>query len=265
MHPFEDLSVPGDSVAIHWFGQSSFALKNAAGTIVQLDPYFPRERPADRFLHPRPPLHEATLRTDCVALTHAHGDHTCIESITRIRGAFPDTLFVGPPESIRKIEGAGVPADRTRVITAGETQVIAGVELHAVWSKPPEGIPAEDIPPPDVQHLGYLIDMDPVSVYVSGDPVNSFAQHEDLVAPIRALKPELGLLTTHPSEGEFPDFDGAAALAEKIGLITAVPAHYQCFVRRSYDPVEFARHLRGVKPLVIPYNQSVVYRTLRVH
>ena len=79
MHPFEDIRVAAGTVGIHWFGQSSFALKDSQGTIVQVDPYFPRERPAERYVHPRPPLHEAALRTDFILLTHNHGDHTCIE------------------------------------------------------------------------------------------------------------------------------------------------------------------------------------------
>ncbi len=263
MHPFEDLEVAKGCLGIHWFGQSSFALKNAAGTIVQLDPYFPRERPADRFIHPRPPLHEASLRTHCVLLTHSHGDHTCVESITRIRAAFPDTVFIGPPESIQKIQTAGIPADRSRAITAGETQEAGGMKVYAVWAKPPAGIPEDDIAAPDVQHLGYVIDTRPVRVYVSGDLVRTFAEHERLVAPVRALRPELGLLTTHPTEGEFPFFEGAAKLAQRIGLAVAVPSHYHCFVRRTYDPAEFAAQLRDVEPLIIPYNQSVVYATRR--
>ena len=87
MHPFEDLTVRDGTVGIHWFGQSSFALKDAASTIIQIDPYFPRERPAERYVHSRPPLHEASLHTDFILLTHNHGDHTCIESINRIRSA----------------------------------------------------------------------------------------------------------------------------------------------------------------------------------
>ena len=64
MHPLVDLKVPEGSVAVHWFEQSSFALKDSAGTIVQIDPYFPRERPADRFIHTEPPLDESALPTD---------------------------------------------------------------------------------------------------------------------------------------------------------------------------------------------------------
>ena len=96
MHPFESLLVREGAVGIHWFGQSTFGLKDAQGTIVQVDPYYPHERPADRFIYARPPLHEASLHTDFVLLTHDHGDHTCTESIARIAAAYPDVQVVGP-------------------------------------------------------------------------------------------------------------------------------------------------------------------------
>lgn len=53
MHPFEDLVVTEGSVGIHWFGQSTLGLKDAQGTIVLVDPYYPRERPAERYVHAR--------------------------------------------------------------------------------------------------------------------------------------------------------------------------------------------------------------------
>lgn len=259
MHPFEDLAVPAGAAGIHWFGQSSYAFKNPAGTIVQVDPYFPRERPPERFVHTRPPLHEAALRTDFVLLTHDHGDHTCVESIERIHAAYPDTRYIGPPESIQTIRDAGIPADRTTALTAGDQADMGTMKVHAVWSKPPEGIPADDIKPPDVQHLGLVVDTGDVRLYVTGDPVNTLGDHEELLAPIRALNPHIGFITTHPTEGEFPFFDGAAKLAREIGLQTAVPSHYQCFVSRDYDPREWADHLQDTELLIIPYNQSVVY------
>jgi L-ascorbate metabolism protein UlaG (beta-lactamase superfamily) len=45
MHAFEKLKIPENNLGIHWFGQNSFALKDSAGTILMVDPYFPRERP----------------------------------------------------------------------------------------------------------------------------------------------------------------------------------------------------------------------------
>src|SRR5687768_13475282 len=76
-HALNTLAVPAGAVAIWWFGQSSFALKDGSGTVVQIDPFFPRDRPPERFIHAEPPLDEAELRTDYVLLTHDHSDHTC--------------------------------------------------------------------------------------------------------------------------------------------------------------------------------------------
>ena len=67
-------------------------------------------------------------------------------------------------------------------------------------------------------HLGYVVDAGGVRVYISGDPVNTFAEHEALLAPIRDLKPDIGLLTNHPSEGEFPFFAGSAKMASALDL-----------------------------------------------
>ncbi len=258
MHPFESLVVNGDAVGIHWFGQSTFGLKDAQGTIVQVDPYYPHERPAERFIHARPPLHEASLHTDFVLLTHDHGDHTCTESIARIVAAYPGVQIVGPAESIQRVRSAGIAAQMA-TITAGASAKLGTMTAYAVYAKPPEGLPSDDIAPPDVTHLGYLVEAGGVRVYISGDPVNTFAEHEELLAPIRDLGPDIGLLTNHPSEGEFPFFAGSAKMASALGLKVAVPAHYACFVTRDYDPQEWAAALAGIEPLIIPYNQSTVY------
>lgn len=261
MHPFEDLAIPAGAVGIHWFGQSSFAFKDPAGVIVQVDPYFPRQRPAERFVHARPPLNEETLRTDWVLLTHNHRDHTWPESLLRIWSAFPEARYCGPYESEQEARRAGMGAAPFMVVQAGDQVSLGGMKAHAVWAKPPDGLPQDQIDPPDVTHLGYVVDTGAVRVYISGDPVSAFARHESLLGPVRALRPDIGLLTCQPGEGEFPSFAGSAALAAALGLKTAVPAHYSCFVSRNYDPQEWATHLPpgGPRPLIIPYNQAIVY------
>ena len=52
---------------------------------------------------------------------------------------------------------------------------------------------------PDVTHLGYVVEASGIRIYVSGDPINTFAEHDELLAPIVALKPEIGC-PDHPSE-----------------------------------------------------------------
>ena len=261
MHPFKSLFVPQGVIGIHWFGQSSFALKDSSGTIIQIDPYFPINRPEEKYIHRNAPLDEATLSTDFVLLTHDHRDHTCIESILRIHAAFPEAKFIGPVESVTRMKENGIPDTLVTTVSAGGTVSLGTMVFHAVWSKPETGDPAHGIEPPDVRHFGYVIGTDPVRIYVSGDCINTIAQMDDILAPIISLKPDIGFLTTHPSEGEFPYFEGSVEMAVKLGLKAVVPAHYECFVKRTYDPKEWAAQFaeKGPIPLIIPYNDHILY------
>ncbi len=262
MHLLAQLEVPVSHVAIHWFEQSSFAVKDSHGTIVQIDPYFPRLRPVERFIHPEPPLDEAQLPADYVLLTHAHGDHTCSESIERIWKNYPQVHFIGPQESIDQIlADTTVNADHTKTIRAGESAALGAMTAYAVYAKPSAGDPAANISPPDVTHLGYVLETAGLRLYFSGDPINTFAEQADLVQAVAALRPDIGFLTNHPTEGEFPFYDGCVKMAQRIGLKHAVPAHRACFVKRDYDPQEWAAQFPAArpKPLIIPRNSHIIY------
>ena len=262
MHPFAELQVPEGHVGIHWFEQNAYAVKDSQGSIALIDPYFPRERPAERFIRSEPPVIEADLPTHSVLMTHAHGDHTNSETIARIHAAWAGTQYIGPEESIDQIlRDTDVDASHTIVIDAGETASEGELVVHAVYSKPPEGDPDEGIEPPNAVHLGFVIEIEGIRIYVTGDAINNLADREDLVAPVAALKPDIGFLTTHPTEGEFPFFEGSISLAQKLGLKVAVPSHYACFAKRTFDPQDWAALFPadGPKPLVIPWNSHVVY------
>jgi L-ascorbate 6-phosphate lactonase len=261
MHPLEEIEVRDGSIGIHWFGQNSFGIKDSSGAIYMVDPYFPRDRQVEKFIHPQPPVDEKEIRTDYVLLTHDHGDHTCPESLGRIQAAFPTVRYFGPGESISRLREMGIPGEQLTTMTAGDVQKAGAALIHAVPSKPAGGIPEDGIPAPDVEHLGFVLETGGVRMYISGDLVHTFSRQADLLAPLIRLKPDIGLLTTHPTEGEFPDFQGSVEMAVKIGLKTAVPAHYGCFTTRTFDPSAWAAkfpHL-GPQPLIIPYNQSIVY------
>ena len=237
---FKSVSVPRGQVCIHWFGQLSVGLKDTAGTTVLIDPYFPHQRAPDQFIHPEPPLEEDSLPTDFVLLTHDHGDHTCPETLSRIHTAFPDCRFVGTRASCHHLEAEGIPGTQVQSITAEEDVQLGSMHVHAVFAKPPRALPEDNIRAPDTEHLGYVIEASDVRVYVSGDPINTFPRYDELVDPILALRPDIGILVNHPTEGEFPFFRESAEMASRIGLEAAVPAHYDCFVKRTYDPKECA-------------------------
>jgi len=261
-HPFAELSVPQDSVAIHWFEQNSYTVKDSCGTIVQIDPYFPHKRPAEVFIHAEPPLDESQLPTNYVLVTHSHGDHTCSETLGRIHKFWPEAKYVGPKESIAKIlNETEIDVNQTRTIAAGESVKLDTMTAHAVYAKPPDGDAQAKISPPDVTHLGYVLEAGGVRLYISGDIINTFANHDSLVNPVAVLKPDIGFLTIHPTEGEFPFFDGGVLMAQRIGFKAVVPSHRACFVKRDYDPNEWAKLFLadGPRPLIIPHNSHIIY------
>jgi L-ascorbate metabolism protein UlaG (beta-lactamase superfamily) len=263
MHPFASLKVEPNTIAIHWFEQNAFALKGSEGQILLVDPYFPHDRPSERFIRPTPPVDETELPVHFVAVTHAHGDHTNPETISRIHASSPDVVVIGPKESIAQvIDQTAVRESHTITVTAGEHITMDGFILDAVYGKPPEGDPGAGIRPPQVTHLSFVIEVEGIRVYISGDIINNFAERDDLLTPVKALKPDIGMLTTHPTEGEFPFFEGSVKLAERIGLTTAVPSHYACFAKRTYDPQEWAALFSptGPEPLIIPWNSHVIYK-----
>ena len=270
MHPFAKLAVPQGSVGIHWFEQNSYAIKDSQGTIVLIDPYFPHKRPVDIFVHSEPPLDESQLPVNYVLLTHSHSDHTCSETLGRIHGSWSEAKYVGPVESVKKIlEQTEINVNSTITIAAGESVELNTMTAHAVYAKPPAGDPKAGIKPPDVTHLGYVIEAGKVRLYFSGDEINTFADHDDLVGAVAALHPDIGFITTHPTEGEFPFFDGSISMAQRMGLKNVVPAHYSCFVKRDYDPQEWATQWKwtaqvppdGPKPMIIPANSHIIYPT----
>ena len=105
MHPFAEQAIPSATVGIHWFGQNSFALKNATGTILLTDPYFPRERPPEKFIHAEPPLNEADLPADFDAglrsferdklvVEHGRADQDGVQARLRRTASDPDGKIV---------------------------------------------------------------------------------------------------------------------------------------------------------------------------
>src|SRR5215204_2318213 len=193
MHSFATLNVPAGSLGIHWFGQSTYALKDAAGTIIQVDLYYPSERPDDRFVHTTKPLDESTLPTNYVLLTHNHLDHTWPESCLAIHKSFPNCQFIGPIESTDNLRERGIAPERLTTVEVGDVGQLEGFTVHVVYAKPPQGDPGAGINPPDVQHFGFVIESgsgaEKVSLYISGDPINTFADLEELTGPVARLHP----------------------------------------------------------------------------
>ncbi len=262
MHPFTQHDVPDGAAAVHWFEQSSFAVRDAADTLTLVDPYSPHDRPADRFIHAEPPMDEAEWPARFVLLTHAHGDHTDPETLARLHAGTPDARYLGPQEAIDQlIEETPIAPAQCTAVSAGDRVQIGTMAVNVVYAKPPDGDSNAGIEPPDTPHLGYVVEAGRNRLYFTGDPINTFAEHESLTAPVAALQPTVAFLTNHPTEGEFPYFDGCVRMATRCRVGIACPAHYACFVARNYDPAEWAAAFPagGPSTRIIPRNSNVVF------
>jgi aldose 1-epimerase len=242
MHSLNLQPVERGRVGIAWFGQSSFAIKSSDGGVALADPFFPSARLKGKFAYDRPPEGVFDLAPGVILLTHDHTDHTDPETVARFAAANPGILLLGPAESVAHI-GWG------RAIAAGETVSARGFTVKALYAKvPKEGL---------TTHLSYiLVTPDGLKVYISGDAQNDLAENAFLIDPVAAERPDIGLITTHPTEGEFPFFESTAALANRARMAFALPAHYGVFARRSYDPFDWQRKfpLYGARPVILPMN-----------
>jgi len=239
--------VPQNSVAIWWLGQNSYVIKGAR-VCIMIDPFFSRPGDPARYVHDDAPIRPDELQPDAVFCTHNHSDHTDPGFLVPLARYSPATRFFGPPESAQAMIAAGISADRVRAVGPGEELEAGGANLGVVLSKTPAVS--------DVAHLGYIAELAGVKVYDTGDIMRGVTREPSLMEPLRRTAPQIALITTSPTEEEFPDFDEAAELAITIGARVAVPAHYDCFAKRTFDPAPFAERFRGsaaTRAEIIPY------------
>lgn len=243
----QEHTVSAGSVAIWWLGQNSYVVQSQS-VCIMVDPFFSRPGSPERYIHREAPLRADDLCPDAVFCTHNHSDHTDPEFLAGLARKSSRTRFYGPPESAEEMRSAGVPADRLRAVTPGDEVITGEASVTVVLSKTSAAS--------DVAHYGYVIDVGGPRVYNSGDIMRGATGEPTIVGPIREAAPHVALITTSPVEEEFPDFEEGAALAVAIGAQVAIPAHYDCFAKRTFDPAPFAARLsdsRDTLAEIIPY------------
>jgi L-ascorbate 6-phosphate lactonase len=248
-----DQTVSPGAVAIWWLGQNSYVVK-CRSCCIMIDPFFSRPGPEEKYLLDAAPLRAEEIEADAVLCTHSHYDHTDPPFLSQLAGSARETQFFGPPESISEMVAAGVPRGRTTEVENGQVLQVGGATVLVVLSKTPAVS--------DVAHFGYLVECDGMKVYDTGDVMRGVTGEESLLAPLREAAPQVALITTSPTEEEFPDFAEAAKLAINIGARVAIPAHYHCFARRTFDPAPFVEQFPSTPdttPAVIPYCGCYLY------
>ena len=204
---------------IFWLGHDSFRL--CGSRTVYFDPWEVSGPPADLIL-----------------ITHDHHDHCDPETVKLLSG--PKSRVFCDPSSAAKLKAAAV---ITPIVTMdpGDEMEYLGVVIKAVPSYNLD----KDFHPRRKGNLGFIITLDGVTIYHSGD--------SDFIPEMESFSAQVALLPVSGTYVMTAEEAAEAALAIKPEV--AIPMHYGKIVGDEQMALRFAEALRGrimveIKPLV---------------
>lgn len=190
-----------DLEQVDWLGHASFRIRGSK--TLYIDPWKIGTSPRDG---------------DLVLVTHDHYDHLSSEDIARV--AEQSATVVVPASSAESLDW---PAKSP--VSPGESLDLGGVIVHAV----PAYNTNKDYHPRSQKWVGYIIEMDGVRIYHSGDT--------DLIDEMKDIDCDIALL---PVSGTYVmTADEAVKAVDRIKPKKAVPMHWGEIVGGRKDAEHF--------------------------
>lgn len=162
-------------------------------------------------------IQKETNDADIVFVTHAHYDHFSPEDIKKI--SCDKTVFVMPKSMEHEVRDYGFTEENTVFMEAGDVTSVKGVTIEAVPSYNVD----KPMHPKENGWLGYIVTIDDVNIYISGD---CDAMPEEISCDL-AMIPIGGTYTMNPSE--------AAEWINKMKAEIVIPTHYGTLVGTTQD------------------------------
>jgi len=199
-------------VQIDWLGHAGFLIRNSK--VIYIDPF---------------KIHEGLPKADLILITHGHYDHCSLADLSKI--VKEGTKIVYTPDSQSKVARLEIPV-RMEIIEEGQELDFGTVKITAV--------PAYNIDksfhPRDQGFIGYLIKMNDVIIYHSGD-TDLIPEMQKLTGYNHQDKKFIALL---PVGGRYTMTAEEAAEAAKIIKPTlAIPMHWGSIIGTVEDAEEF--------------------------
>ncbi len=196
---------------IHWLGHDTFKL--VGQKTVYIDPF--KIEKADK--------------ADIICITHEHFDHCSPEDIKKVQGE--NTIVVATEDCAKKIGG------NVQVIKVGRKLIIDGVEIEAV----PAYNTNKDFHPQANGWVGYIITLDKIRIYHSGDT--------DRIPEMKEVRTDVALL---PVSGTYVmTAEEAVQAALDIKPEVAIPMHYGTIVGEPNDATLFEAGLKGKMEVIV--------------
>ena len=242
--------IPDGAIGIWWLGQASFILKGA-GTTVYVDPYL-AESP--RRLSPPPLRPEDVTDADLILCTHDHGDHIDSRSLPGIAKASPRAPILVPGVAREKVIGFGFEPDRVIVPSVDTPMAFGPVTVTPI---PAAHETLDYSPETGYPYLGYVINLNGVTVYHSGD----CCMYDGLIERLKQHRPDVAMLPINGHDWKRlhencignMTYQEAVDLAGAIKPRLAVAAHFEMFKQNSEDPRNFQEYMNVKYPHLRPH------------
>ena len=190
---------------IVWLGHDGFRIDTEK--TIYLDPY----------------QIEGGPEADLILVSHDHFDHCSPEDVAKIQGK--KTVIVTEKDSAKKLSGD------VRVIKPGDSLTVDGVKIEAVPSYNTD----KDFHPKGNNWLGFVVEIDGVKVYHTGDA--------DFIPEMNDLEVDIAFI---PVSGTYVMTSKQAVQAARaINPKVAIPMHYGAIVGEGQDALDFKKALEG--------------------
>lgn len=237
--------VPERALGLWWLGQASFAVRGGE-TVAYIDPFLSAR--SSRMVPP-PLSPDQVDNAGLVLCTHDHDDHLDPDTLAGIAAASPGAVFVVPEACRSAVIAAGVHGDR--VVAARVDQPVEFGEI-VVTAIPAAHEELDFSPEPGYPYLGYVLQVNGVTLYHSGD----CTIYQGLAERLAQHKPDLALLPINGHdwkrlhEGIIGNmsFREAADLAAEVGVDTVIPIHYGMFKNNTEPPGYFVNYIHEYYP-----------------
>lgn len=237
----------GDA-CIWWLGQSGYAVKTQRH-LLYIDLYLSEHLTAKYASTDKPHIRmtEAPLRgsqimnASYVFASHKHSDHLDPGTLPDLLAASPHAIIVVPAAILDHALKLGIPRDR--LLPTGGDQRHAVDDSFLFASIPAAHPTFEMTGAGDYPFVGYLINVDGVRLYHSGDTL----VYDGLARRLRDFQPDILFLPINGTDERRnalhvpPNMnaDEAIALASEVGNGLVIPHHYDMFTFNTTDVNEF--------------------------
>lgn len=190
------------AVEITWLGHASFKIEGEKNFKVYIDPW----------------KIEGKDKADLVLLTHSHYDHLSSEDVKKIQDEATQILVSA--DATDKLEGS------VRGVRPGEDISVKNVRVRTT----PAYNVNKSYHPKQNGWVGYILEIDGVSIYHSGDT--------DFISEMENIKPDVALL---PIGGTYTmDVEDALKAVKTLHPQLVIPMHYGDIVGSAADAERFA-------------------------